>query len=1342
MSASTRSRRRAAFGLIAIATALALLPLQAVLGLAGAGTANASAQLTFAPPVPYQVGASPATVTTADLNGDGFPDLVVGTTQGVATLLNNGDGTFAHFTPYPTGGVPSFCYGSCVVAANLSENSLPDIAFTRSGGGFGVLLNNGDGTFKAPVFYSSGSGLTIPTSIAVGDLFHDGHQDLALVEVGSFGSSPTLTIFRDQGNGTFTKVLQQGLVDGAVEVTIADLNNDGYPDLTTANGNTNGNRTISVYMNLKNGTFAPPVNYVTDGARFVVAADVNNNGLLDLVFPLTQSQGFEVMLNNGDGTFSPPVVFRTPGVWVASLQAADMYGTGRLDLIGNNGGIGTFVIQNNGNTSFGTPVTVTDGANSAGPVIAADVDGNGDNDLVATDTGSTSVDVLLSQRLPFVDHGLRLSTYHGGNAGTVTLTIFGTGIPAGSTSELVCSGQSTLAGANPVVSPSGTALTATFNLVGATPGQCTAVVVKPDGSTATAAKPFTIDQGGEAQPWVQVFGWSSLRAGRPQTFFLVYGNRGNVDATYVPILLQFSSLLTYAVSEHDAAIITPSQGPDQTLLTSDVVTVPAGSSGVIPFTITGPSDPQLAHHVFQLEAWTFNVPDAVTSSVLTTATVQSAAVSWTSWRQALNDIWHYLAGVSSYSLPAAGDFIAGVGADLDDLGLCGVIDAVGWVSERIYLDDVTQEIAADSDPRYVELHEHVFPRLENAAVSRGLRCSTPIGVTSSASTELITPGDPNAIVGPAGVGTAQYISGSLPLGYAIFFSNEQTASASAQTVVITDQLDPTKDDLKTFALGPIAFGGQLLTPPPGSTDYVTTVDLRPANNLLVQVNAHLDLGTGLLTWRFTSLDPATQQPPADPSAGFLSPGAEGSVFYTVLPKVGLPTGTQVQNQATIVFDANAPMSTQTWVNTLDNDLPTSHVLSLPATETSNTFPVQWAGTDVGAGTQDFTIFVSENGGPFTVWQADTTATSAIFSGKFSSTYSFYSVARDLVGNVEAAKTAAEATTTVGHSTALAYTGAITGDYDDAVTLAATLTDTSASPASGVSGVPVTLSLGTQSCTGTTDNTGTATCSVTLNQTPGKVTVSASFSGNSTYLPSSTTPALFTIGTEETALTIASPSALAVNAVSVSARLLEDGRTVPNPGGQTVTFTATPSNGGSPVTGTATIDATGTATTTLALPPGSYSLTASFGGDGFYQPATAGPQTLYVYQPTTFVIWGGNLPIPAGQSANVTVGQDYTFWGAQWASQVKSGNFQANPSFKGFATSVSGSTWTSTPGASSGPPATVASYISVIVTTSATKNGSVESGNVTEIVVLKVDNPGGYQPNPGSQGSGILVAVVR
>jgi hypothetical protein len=95
----------------------------------------------------------------------------------------------------------------------------------------------------------------------------------------------------------------------------------------------------------------------------------------------------------------------------------------------------------------------------------------------------------------------------------------------------------------------------------------------------------------------------------------------------------------------------------------------------------------------------------------------------------------------------------------------------------------------------------------------------------------------------------------------------------------------------------------------------------------------------------------------------------------------------------------------------------SAVSPLPATEAagsggSASFNVSWSGTDVGSGISTYTIYVSDNGGAFTAWQMSTFATSASFTGQLGHTYGFYSIATDNVGNVEAPKTAAEASTQV------------------------------------------------------------------------------------------------------------------------------------------------------------------------------------------------------------------------------------------------------------------------------------------------------------------------------------------
>src|SRR5262249_6559433 len=133
--------------------------------------------------------------------------------------------------------------------------------------------------------------------------------------------------------------------------------------------------------------------------------------------------------------------------------------------------------------------------------------------------------------------------------------------------------------------------------------------------------------------------------------------------------------------------------------------------------------------------------------------------------------------------------------------------------------------------------------------------------------------------------------------------------------------------------------------------------------------------------------------------------------FRVSPNLGLATGTQIANQATVTFDTNAPITTQTWVNTIDSSPPASHVLALPATESTPSFQVQWSGTDVGAGIQDYVAYASQDGGPFTAW-TETSDMSATFTGVPGSTYAFSTLARDLVGNVEPTKSIGETTTRI------------------------------------------------------------------------------------------------------------------------------------------------------------------------------------------------------------------------------------------------------------------------------------------------------------------------------------------
>jgi hypothetical protein len=210
-----------------------------------------------------------------------------------------------------------------------------------------------------------------------------------------------------------------------------------------------------------------------------------------------------------------------------------------------------------------------------------------------------------------------------------------------------------------------------------------------------------------------------------------------------------------------------------------------------------------------------------------------------------------------------------------------------------------------------------------------------------------------------------------------------------------------------------------LIPPAGNADYTGDIDLRPGINLIARVSTHLDKSTGLFRASFASIDPATGQPTMDPIIGFLPPNTDanapkglGSVLFTVTPRVSLATGTAISNVASIVFDTNAPINTPTVTNTIDATKPQSSVSPLPGVSNPYSFPVLWSGSDQGSGVRDYTIYVSDNGGPYSIWKPNSNASQGTFNGIGGHTYRFYSIARDNVYNAENNKMTAEATTRV------------------------------------------------------------------------------------------------------------------------------------------------------------------------------------------------------------------------------------------------------------------------------------------------------------------------------------------
>lgn len=104
------------------------------------------------------------------------------------------------------------------------------------------------------------------------------------------------------------------------------------------------------------------------------------------------------------------------------------------------------------------------------------------------------------------------------------------------------------------------------------------------------------------------------------------------------------------------------------------------------------------------------------------------------------------------------------------------------------------------------------------------------------------------------------------------------------------------------------------------------------------------------------------------------------------------------NYATIVFDANAPILTNNYVNYFDMDEPQSRVLPIKTTQDS--VMVSWEGSDNSAGVRNYSVYISKNKGEYQPWIGYTKENNAWLKVEHNSTYSIYSLAVDNTGREE------------------------------------------------------------------------------------------------------------------------------------------------------------------------------------------------------------------------------------------------------------------------------------------------------------------------------------------------------
>lgn len=359
----------------------------------------------------FYTGQVPHRLRSADLNGDGWADLVVTSTLGhsVTVAFQDRAGSLTITETIPVGVTPSD-----LAFTDLNEDGWTDILVSdRSGGDVTVLYNDRHHRFAVTSRYRAGQGPFGLQQIVPGQWQPQGRGEPVSLVSGQFnGDRLADVIVLDQAQHRFFTLLgtpgsgfsnPQLALSGSTSAGLKindrpgamvarDFTGDGVLDLAIL---MEDRGEVWLYRGQGDGTF---VLQTTVSASLEPTGlnvdDLNRDGKLDLLV----GNGYGdilFILGNGDGTFRPFVRADKH----VPLVVTDVNGDGRPEVLLANQATDQALLLSRRGGGFTPAGFVRRGKELIGPgdVAVADLDGRYGPDLILANTGSNNVLVYLRQ---------------------------------------------------------------------------------------------------------------------------------------------------------------------------------------------------------------------------------------------------------------------------------------------------------------------------------------------------------------------------------------------------------------------------------------------------------------------------------------------------------------------------------------------------------------------------------------------------------------------------------------------------------------------------------------------------------------------------------------------------------------------------------------------------------------------------------------------------------------------------------------------------------------------------------------------------------------------------------